>query len=123
VDQCRLIECRSLGEVVEQMASLTAPLVGLELNAASVDRVIAWLARGQATAGSSVVVVFSDRSLLGYELLCREAGAAHFVASELEVLHLKRLVDRYLSLPSFAKLSEAELPPTERILAELPWSR
>jgi hypothetical protein len=45
------------------------------------------------------------------------------VASELEVLHLKRLVDRYLSLPSFAKLSEAELPPTERILAELPWSR
>ena len=122
VDRCRLNECRSLAELVEQMNSLTAPLVGLELNAASVDRVIAWLARGPATVGSSVVIVFSDRSLRGYELLCREAGAAHFVASELEVLHLKRLVDRYLSLPAFAKLNDAELSPTARILASLPWS-
>jgi hypothetical protein len=122
-DRCRLIECRSLVELEEQMGLAPTPVVGLELIAERLDRLTEWIAGRQATFGSTVIIVFSDRNLRGYELLCREAGATHFVSSELDVLGLKTLVDRYLSLPAFATLDEAELSPTARILASLPWGR
>ena len=86
-------------------------------------RVACWngLAAQAAVRRASGIIVLADRSFRPYELLCREAGAAHFVASELELLTLGPVIDRYLSHIPLGDANGAELSTTDRIRAQLPW--
>jgi hypothetical protein len=117
----RLIETRSLTETEDRLAEAPLALLGLELTTATLDNVSGWISRGRANLGAKAVIVFAERGLRSCELLCREAGAIHFVDSELELFPLRALFDRYLSDPAFAKLDAEELSLAERIRASLPW--
>lgn len=120
-DELRLIETRSLAETEGRLVETSSALVGLELSAATIGAVAEWISRRPANLGAKAVFVFAQRGLRAYELLCREAGAVHFVDSELELFALAAMFDRYLSDPAFAKLNADELPLAERIRASLPW--
>jgi hypothetical protein len=120
-ERLRLIEVRSLAEAEDRLRDAPRALVGLELTAATVESVPDWISRRSAKLGATAVLVFAERGLRACELLCREAGAIHFVDSELELFALQALLDRYLSDPAFAKLDADELPLAERIRASLPW--
>jgi hypothetical protein len=117
----RLIETRSLAEMEDRLREIPHALVGLELLAATAKSLTDWISRRPAELGAKAVVVFAQRGLRGYELLCREAGAVYFVDSELALFALSALFDRYLSDPAFAKLNADDLPLAERIEGSLPW--
>jgi hypothetical protein len=85
------------------------------------DGVLDWLSRRPRERGVKAAIMLSERGLREYELVCREAGAVHFIDSELELFSLGAVVDRYLSDSAFAKLDGEELPWAERIRAALPW--
>jgi hypothetical protein len=118
VERLPLVEARSLLELEELICPQA--LVGLEITSATAERVAAWLVRRAAHLDVKVII-FSDRRLRRYELLCREAGAVHFVAAELELFGLAAVIDRYLSQAVFAKLDQAEQPLAEQIMARVPW--
>ena len=120
-DELRLIETRTLAETEERLSEAPSALVGLELTAATIGRVAEWISRRPANIRAKAIFVCAQRGLRDYELLCREAGAVHFVDSELELFALAAMFDRYLSDPAFAKLNAAELPLEERIRVSLPW--
>jgi hypothetical protein len=120
-ERLRLFEVRSLAEVEDRLRETPRALVGLELTAATVESILDWISRRSANLGATAVLVFAQRGLRACELLCREAGAIHFVDTELELFALQALFDRYLSDPAFAKLDTDELPFAERIRASLPW--
>ena len=120
VDRLALVEARSLAELDELASSCPQALIGLELTSTSAERVLAWLGR-KPHAAREKSSGFAERCLRPYELLCREAGAVHFIASELELFSLPAIFDRYLSQPVFAKLDEAKQPLADRIRSRLPW--
>jgi hypothetical protein len=120
VERLPLMELRSFAELTELIPSYPQALIGVELNRATTERVIEWLGR-RPVAFDASVIVFVERDLRAYETLCREAGAVHFVASELELFSLAAVIDRYLSQAAFAKLEAAEPPLAARIQARLPW--
>ena len=120
-ERLRLIETRSLTELEDQLRESPHALVGLELTVATVESVPDWISRRSANLGATAVLVLAQRGLRACELLCREAGAIHFVDSELELFALRAMFDRYLSDPAFAKLDTDELPLAERIESSLPW--
>ena len=122
VAQLRLIETRSFAELAERSQEAAGALLGLELTAAKVESVLDWLSRQPAKlVRAKTLIVFAERGLRAYEMVCREAGALHFVDSELDLFALAPVIDRYLSDPAFAKLDALEPPITERIRAALPW--
>jgi hypothetical protein len=121
VARIRLVETRSLAELEEQAQENPDALLGFEFTAASVHDIVDWLSRRMADLGGKAVILFAERGMRRHELLCREAGAVHFLDSELELFALGAVVDRYLSDPAFAKLDEPEQPLAERIRATLPW--
>jgi hypothetical protein len=121
VERLRLIETRSLVELDEHLASNGNPLVGVELTQVTAGRVLEWLGRAGGVQRASGVIVLADRSLRPYEFLCREAGAAHFVCSLLELLTLGPVIDRYLSRIPLGDANGAELSTPDRIRAQLPW--
>jgi hypothetical protein len=120
VDRLSLVETRSFVEFAEAVDSWPRALAGLELTNGWADRTIAWLSRRPPVA-SVKSIVFAERRLRPYEALCREAGAVHFIASELELFSLPALVDRYLSTPAFAKLDESDQSLAAKVLDLLPW--
>lgn len=120
VEQLPLVETRSFSELDELLSSHPHALIGVELDSATAERVIEWLGR-RPIAGDAKVIVFADRALRPYEPLCREAGAVHFVAAELELFSLAAVIDRYLSQAAFEKLDEAKQPLAASIQARLPW--
>jgi hypothetical protein len=120
-ERLRLIEVRSIAELEERLSSGPAALVGLELEDRNADRVLEWLGRAGADGCAGGIIVFADRSLRPYELVCREAGAVHFVTSELELLTLAAIVERFLSRAPVADLLEVEPPITEQVRARMPW--
>jgi hypothetical protein len=121
VERLRMIETRSLVELEEHFPSNGNSLVGLELSQVTAGRVLEWLGRADAVQRASGIIVLADRSFRPYELLCREAGAAHFVASELELLTVGPVINRYLSRIPLGDPNEAELSATDRIRDRLPW--
>lgn len=120
VEGLRLIEARSLAEVEELLAPNPLALLGIELRGETAERLVQWLAR-RPVGTDAKLIVFADRGLRSYEALCREAGAVHFVASELELFSLAAMIDRYLSQQAFAKLDDERQTPAARIQARLPW--
>lgn len=120
VNSLPLVEVRSLAELDTLLGSSPHALVGVELSSTTVESGLAWLARRPATTEAKLIV-FAERGLRASESFCREAGAVHFVASELELLSLRPLLDRYLSQPVFAKLDDAELTLADRIRSRMPW--
>ena len=121
VERFRLIEVRSLAELDEGLARSSAALVGLELSETSVDRVVEWLAKCKLRPASVITIVFADRQHRRYEMLCREAGAIHFVDSELALVRLAPILDRYLSQAASGTLDDQAASLEERIHARLPW--
>jgi hypothetical protein len=120
VDRLRLVEARSLAELDTLLGSVPHALAGVELSSTTVESGLAWLARRPATMEARIIV-FAQRALRTYEAFCREAGAIHFVVSELELFSLGPLFDRYRSQPAFAKLDEAELTLADRVRARMRW--
>jgi hypothetical protein len=121
VARLRLEETRSVVELDERAREFCGALIGLELTSATLPGVLDWLVRRPVAFVAKGPIVFAERGLRTYELVCREAGAIHFIDSELELFAFGAVVDRYLSDPAFAKLDEDELPLAERFRASLPW--
>jgi hypothetical protein len=120
VDGLTLVEARSLAELDALLASSEHALAGVELTSMTAQSGLAWLARRPATMEAKVIV-FAERGLRPCESFCREVGAVHFVASELELFSLRPLFDRYRSQPAFAKLDDAELTLADRVRSRMPW--
>jgi hypothetical protein len=117
----RLMETRSLAELEDRLREAPRALIALELTATTIASVTHWISRCSAKSDAKAVLVFAGRGLRDYELWCREAGAVHFIDSELELFGLVAFFDRYLSDPAFAKLNAEDLPLAVRIRASLPW--
>ena len=117
VEQLRLIETPSLDELEEQLASNGKPArrPGAQSSHGGSYAGMGW-PRGSVRRASGIIVL-ADRSFRPYELPCREAGTAHFVASELELLTLGPVIDRYLSHIRLGDTNGAELSTTDRIRA------
>jgi hypothetical protein len=120
-ERLRLIETRSLAETEERLRESPRAIVGLELTAATLATVTDWINRRPTVLSAKAVFVFAQRGLRACELVCREAGAVHFVDTELELFALAGVFDRYLSDTAFAKLDATDLPLAEQIRASLPW--
>jgi hypothetical protein len=117
VERLQLIETRSLAELDEELALWRGGLVGLELSEDSAGRIVEWLARHELKCGSAIALVFADRKLAGYEMLCRELGAVHFVVSQLEVIELGPFFDRYLSGAASGTLDDPATSLEDRVYA------
>jgi hypothetical protein len=120
IARLRMVEARSFSELEVLLPSHSRALVGVELTGATAERLVAWLGR-PPMAFDAKVIVFASRDLRAYEPLCREAGAVHFVASELELFPLAAVFDRYLSQAAFAKLEEEQQTLAARVRSRLPW--
>jgi hypothetical protein len=89
----------------------------LELTRDNAETLIGRLSElGREYPGAAAVIV-ADRRLRPLEWLAREAGAVHFEVSPRRMAAIAALARRHL-----AAAPKADLPPTQRILANLPWS-
>jgi hypothetical protein len=117
-----IVETRSLAELEEALRERPRALAGVELTATIETQVVEFLCHPPAGIDPFGFIVFAQPELRSYEPICREAGAVHFITSELDLLSLPPVLDRYLSDPAFAKLNSEGVPPSERIRARMPWS-
>jgi hypothetical protein len=121
VERLPMVEARSFAELEELLPAYTQALIGIELTGATAERVIEWIGC-RPVAFDANLIVFAQRDLRAYETLCREAGAIHFVSSELEMFSLAAVLDRYLSQAAFAKLEAEKQPLAARVRGRLPWA-
>ena len=72
----------------------------------------------------AVAVVVADRSLVGWESLIREAGAAHFIVSPRKLHELSEIILRHAAFvtPAMRQPAEQAASLDEQILAGLPGS-
>jgi hypothetical protein len=121
VERLTLVETRSFAELDELLPTLPHALVGLEMSRGSAQGVVTWLARHADRQRIKGAIVFAERRYRPMELICREAGAVHFIASELELFALPALFDRYRSAVAASAPMDAERSIAESIRARLPW--
>jgi hypothetical protein len=113
----RVHETRALAACWRALAAWPHSFVVLELTRENGELMIGRLSDlGREFPGAAAVVV-AERRLRRLEWRLREAGAAHFEVSPRRIRLVAEMAKRHLNAAP-----PADLTPTERILADLPWS-
>jgi hypothetical protein len=115
----RVIEVRSWDEFWQRLAQVPAALVAAELTDTNIDSVLAALSRMDRQFPEAAMLILTNRQLVPFRRLLREAGALHFVTSPRRLDEVVEIV-----LRRFARLPAATSSAGRvvEILAELPWS-
>jgi hypothetical protein len=113
----RVYETRSLAACWRELADWPHSFLVLELTVENSEELTRRLADLGREFPGAVAVVVMERRLRGWQWLVRESGAAHAVVSPRCLRPVAQMARRHL-----AAAPDLELPPAQRILADLPWS-
>ena len=115
----RVIEIRSWDETWRRLAQEPAALVTAELTDTNLDSVLAALSRMNRQFPQAAMLILTNRRLVPYRRLLREAGALHFVASPRRLDEVVEIVLRRCTRLPAAISSGVRV---DEILADLPWT-
>ena len=110
-----ITETRSISAARQELTAAPASIVALEVSAASLDAVLAFLIGLPHEFPQACVVALVDSNQQHREWLLREAGAVHVVKSTRDVAPLIEIARRHLA----PFLPQPSL--VERILTEIAW--
>jgi hypothetical protein len=114
---CEVHETRAVAACWREISARPHSFLVAELTPENAELLIGRLADlGRLFPGAAAVVV-AQRRLRRLEWLVREAGAVHFEVSPRRLRFVAEMARRHL-----ASAPTADLAPTQRILASLPWS-
>jgi hypothetical protein len=114
----RVWETRSLSDCGFLLEESPASFVVVELGEATIEELLRFLQHWQVDYPLFRFAIVADRSLMSYEWFMRETGATHFLCSLRKMGSLADTVCRHL-----AQVPQSPQSLTERIWANLPWSR
>jgi DNA-binding NtrC family response regulator len=117
-DTAAVAETRALEELAERLTASPTAVAVIEFRRSHCRQVLDWLAGCSRRFPRVLPLVVADRSSAGWADLFREAGAEDVVTSPRELAGLAASVRRHGE--------RFPVPPqrmTERIMAELPWSK
>jgi hypothetical protein len=109
-------ETRFLDDAWRQLEAWPHGVLALEVRPQTAPQAIALLARAQAELPQVLCVVHLPETMAEWELLAREAGAAHVVYSPRRLDAAVSLAERHL-----ARAPRPERSVRERIWQQLPW--
>jgi hypothetical protein len=114
----RIWETRSLTDCEEMLAESPASFVVLELSKQKNEEIFKYISNWERVFPLFRFAIVADRGLVSYRWLMQEAGATDFLTSIRKIGEIAQIACRHL----------AQVPPvpqnlTERIWANLPWSR
>jgi hypothetical protein len=115
----RVIEIRSWDEIWQRLAHDPAALVAAELTDTNPDSVLAALSRMDRQFPQAAMLILTNRQLVPYRRLLREAGALHFVTSPRRLGEMMQILVRRCGKSSAAIEATGR---TDEILGNLPWS-
>jgi DNA-binding NtrC family response regulator len=115
----RVIEVRSWDEFWQRLGQDPAALLAVVLTDTNIDSVLGALARMDRQFPDAAMLILTNRQLVPYRRLLREAGALHFVTSP---RRLDEVVE--IALRRWARLPAATSSAgrVDEILADLPWT-
>ena len=118
-EAARVIEIRSWDECWQRLAQEPAALVAAELPDTNPDSVLASLSRMDRQFPEAAMLILTNRRLVPFRRLLREAGALHFVTSPRRLEGVVEIVLRRCARLPAATGSAGRL---DEILADLPWT-
>src|SRR5215471_12967608 len=80
-----IVEVRELDELWQKLPRFGAAIIALELTAENAEASLAALTRLAREYPNSIAIVLATREMANWEMLCREADAAHFLTSTRQI--------------------------------------